>query len=182
MVYLINRILYSCFCLEIYIDECLNKLLAPLMKWIINISYSLDLFGELERKNISKEEYKRYFTRTHKSIMQDIDNGFCAQRAQGNTVGIFMMYSFLIVSFLRYEKILYLDESYFFHILMGLGFASFIVVYWVAFRNEKYKEYFKKFRREKNRKFKDACWNIITFVLYVGILYCIAQSVILWYK
>ena len=144
--------------------------------------YHWDPFGYIKKNNMSMEEFAREKLKLEIHMYRDIDDGYCSQRAQGNTVGIFMMYSFLIVSFLRYKRILYLDESYFFHMLMGLGFTSFIVVYLVAFRKDRYKEYFKKFKREKNRKFKDTCWNIITFVLYVGILYCIAQSVILWHK
>lgn len=180
MKYFINRICYSLYCMGIYIDKKTERSLSSFIDAMSRLAYYLDVFGEIKRKNISKKKYKQDILNLNRRIFRNIDNGYCIQKAHSVIIILFTHYIFLLVTFLKYERVLPLAGSHFMYALVGSGIVSYVILYVTTFRNDIYKEFFKAFGKENDKDIENMKWNIITVMLLVGSLLCFLLSIVLW--
>ena len=171
MKLIINRILFSLYCLENSISFFLdNFVYKRLITCFCKFWYKYDIFGNLHKNHFSYYEYINHTFSSAKEAAKNEDYGVNITNAMG-------LLCIVIFSFINF--LLFLVEYYFLSptdkigcmplIIISLG-LSYIMCFLFSFSNNKYKVYFTKFKSSRCNK----TWHIIT-----ALICCLAFTVLL---
>lgn len=159
MELIINRMLFSLYCLENSIAGFFdNFVYKRLMICFCKFLYRFDFFGNISKNNISFDEYVNHTFDSAKEATENVDYGLSIVNSQGALCVVLFPFILSILFLLNYIFV-----SLFFYIkpilLITVSLAlSYFICYVFSFRDNKYKVYFAKFRKSKcNKK-----WHMIT--------------------
>lgn len=177
MKLVINRLFYSLYCFERGIDRFLVQRLKPIEIWIMKIIYSWDPFGTISKNNKSLEKYMANVYGAMNEASENLDYGLCIMSSRASVVFAFVPYLVLLASLAKYWKVFpcFLSFEYILILTFSLSYLS---CYFFSFRNEIFKEYFKKFAKAKN----NVQWHLITAIVFAGTITSVFLSIILWNK
>lgn len=163
MKLIINRILYSFYCLNQCIFNFLDWIFKPLVIYLCKFFYKWDPFNRIKIRNNDLEEF---ILNTHKMTDEargNVDYGLSIMSSQSDLTIIFIPY-FVCLLKLLFKDIAIGSSLIYFWISALL---SFIICWYFSFRNDLYKKFFLKFRKVGH----NAKWNLLTFILICGFLY-----------
>lgn len=168
MIIFINRILYSHYCFKRWINGLMDRIFRPLIIPICRLMYTWDPFGVIRKKNKNLDAYIKNVNWTTNEVSNNLDYGMGIMDAQVALVSSFVPYLILIISLLiKYLKPDSISEEFFKNILIIAFCISSLINYLAAFRNDKFKLYFKNFEKEKSH----LKWHFITVIFYAGAIY-----------
>ena len=173
-----NRILYSFYCFEQWIDGLFHMLFRGVKVWSMKKMYNLNPFGYIKKRNKSLDEYINNVYLAANEAAGNLDYGLRISHAQGFLGVLLGPYMMLAVSLVKYFGPVNIPNTSFkVFVLVCLG-VSYLIAYLSAFKDDVYKAYFKKFKKEKN----DLKWHVLTFFVCLGSLYSVYLSIVYWNK
>ena len=134
--------------------------------------YIFNPFGIIKKKYKNLDEYIKYIHESENDIYNDLDYGINIMRGQGFLVSSFVPYLMLIASLIKYLRPDLFSEESFRTVLIIAFCISSLINYLAAFRNDKFKLYFKKFNKEKSH----LKWHLISVIFYAGAIYSFLLS------
>jgi hypothetical protein len=177
MMIFINSVFYSLYCFDRWIYRLLDSIFKPLRISMCKLMYILNPFGIIKKRYKKLDEYIKYIHESENDIYNDLDYGINIMRGQGFLVSSFVPYLMLIISLLiKYFKPDLFSEDPFKTVLIITFCISSLINYLAAFRNDKFKLYFKKFNKEKSH----LKWHLISAIFYAGAIYIFLFSLQLW--
>lgn len=175
---ILNRILYSFYGFERWIDNTLYSLFGRVGYWCTKIMYEWNPGGYVKKYNKSFEEYKARVDFAFREADRNLDYGLSISHAQGFLSVLLGPYMMLAVSLVKYFVPVNIPNTSFkVFVLVCLG-VSYLIAYLLAFKDDVYKAYFKKFKKEK----KNLKWHILTLFVCLGSLYSVYLSIVYWNK
>jgi hypothetical protein len=172
MIIFINRILYSHYCFQRWIYGLMDSISKPLIILICKLMYNWDPFGIIKRRNKNLDDYIKNVFFASNEALNNLDYGMGFMEAQVALVSSFVPYLMLIASLIKYLKPDLFSEESFRTVLIIAFCISSLINYLAAFRNDKFKLYFKKFNKEKSH----LKWHLISVIFYAGAIYSFLLS------
>lgn len=167
MVWFINRLLYSLYCFENRLSYAFLRLFRPILFMFAKVVYMCNFYGNKKHKSL--ECYMEENDKFVKKSISDLDYGNSLRRSE---FGLFLIitsyFSLLLMIILRLMYLIFalkLSFKIYGGVVVVLS-ASFIQ--FSCFRKDKFKEYFEKFRNDKNNK----KWHVVCVLVVIGA--CIA--------
>lgn len=159
MEFVINRILFSLFCMENGIAAFFdNHVYKRFIIFLCRILYKYDPFRNIRRNYVSFDEYVKHTFESAKEAAENEDYGLSIDNSSGTLCIvlfpfilwiIFLLNSFLVSFGINLTPMI---------LVMVSLIISYLVCYLFSFKEDKYKMYFAKFRKSGcNNK-----WHIIT--------------------
>ncbi|MEE0651069.1 MAG: hypothetical protein UCO54_03425 [Segatella copri] len=173
-----NRILYSFYCFEVWSNNLADKLFSSLMNKAYELTYKWDPFSLINKEKTTLEEYIAWRKRISKNVVYNLDYGVSVMYAKPIFGILFGAYIMLFVSLVRHLGLVVIPDAYFEICVIICLCLSSLIAYLSAFKDNVYKVYFKKFKKEKNNK----KWHFITLCVFLGSLYAAYLSIVLWVK
>ncbi len=174
----INRILYSCYCLERWSCFFMSKVCRPIIVQLHKLMYRWDPFNIIKKRNKNFEEYLQNGYRDLNQIFNNLDYGTNMMRSESSLVFVFVPYLMFIASVLKYFKVSFFAKANFnIYLIVSFGISS-LVCYIASFRNDVFKRYFKRFEKRKS----NTKWHLLVFFIFVVAIGLVFLSIILWNK
>lgn len=168
MALIVNRILYSFYSLNQWIFKFLDWIFRPLIILYCKILYQWDPFNKIRSSNKNLEEFISNTYKMSDEASGNIDNGLSITNSQGDLIIIFIPYFICIFKLVIGNHLIIGTLNYFWI----SAIISFLLCYFFSFRNDRYKEYFKTFRKTGH----NTKWNLLTLMLICGFLYTFYMS------
>lgn len=176
MGHIINRLLYSFYYMNVSSNKFLDKVLARFDDFLYHFMYISDINGEIKRKGLSEQQYKRFKKKVVNTVQNDLNFGFCMRSAKVSTAALFIPYICLLAASLRWLNIIYIEDSNFKVLVIVAGLLSYAVVYAISLRNDKYKSDFKKFKAQNH----NVMWCLMTILFSACSIAIALLSIVLW--
>lgn len=175
---ILNRLLYSFYCFEVWSNNLANKLLNSLMNKGYEFTYERNPFSLINKEKTTLEEYIAWRKRTANNLIYNLDYGVSMLHARPTFAILLGSYIMLCVSLIRHLGLVVIPDACFETCVIICLCLSSLIAYLSAFKDNVYKVYFKKFKKEKNNK----KWHFITLCVFLGSLYAAYLSIVFWVK
>lgn len=174
MELIINRVLYSLYCLEngiaAFFDNVVFKRFASGFCWLL---YKFDPFGNIRSNYHTFSDYAEHTFLSAKEAAENEDYGLNINHSKGTLFVILFPFPLLVLSL--FNIVLKLSVKPF-PIAAASLVLSYFMCYLFSFKNDVYKKCFVKFRKGKNNKKWHAitlgvcCMSIIAFYISLRLI------------
>lgn len=147
-----TRLLYSFYCFEVWSNNLGDKLFNSLMDKAYKLTYKWNPFGLVNKEKTTLEEYIAWRKRISKNVVYNLDYGVSMMHAKPIFGILFGAYIMLGVSLIRHLGLVVIPDAYFEICVIICLCLSSLIAYLSAFKDNVYKVYFKKFKKEKTIK------------------------------
>lgn len=180
MTYFFNRILYSLFCIMRGFDSVLTKCAWPLIKKMYSFMYKWDPFNVIQKHHGSYEQYVKHMTGTIEYVLNDPESGDNIDWSFGALVAGAVSYAFLLFAYAKHFVMLnyHIKVEVLNHLDIALISAGVVGYFITTMRNNKYMEYFERFKNDPKEMKKNKKWHCIAFIYYIGTLVALFSGVI----